>query len=210
MLQNEKKLAIIGGMEDSSFQAPVNQYNYSSTEMPKKPRKFIYVVIFLIVLVGFFIIKGLFFGSSKQKETPTPTPTPAEYQFPTDTPEISPTPAEEQAKTTVTPTTKTVNPVDSSTGLDRSTLSVEVQNGSGVTGDAAKGSDTLKSFGYKVSSIGNASNENYENVTIQVKSTKVNFLALLKKDLGFSYTVGSTSADLDSSSTADALVIIGK
>ena len=32
----------------------------------------------------------------------------------------------------------------------------------------------------------------------------------IKKDLGFSYTIGSASADLDSSSTADALVIIGK
>jgi len=68
----------------------------------------------------------------------------------------------------------------------------------------------LKSFGYKITSTGNADNYNYENVTIQVKSTKSNFLALLKKDLGFSYTVGSASADLSSDSTSDALVIIGK
>ena len=195
-------------MEDSSFQPPINQYNYSSPEMPKKPKKFIYVILFLIILVGFFLTRNLFFGSSKQKEEPSITPTPTEYQFPTDTPVLSPTVSE--SKPTTAPTTKSVNPVDASTGLDRSTLSVEVQNGSGVTGAASKGSDALKSFGYKVSSVGNADNENYENVTIQVKSTKTNFLALLKKDLGFSYTIGSTSADLESSSTADALVIIGK
>jgi hypothetical protein len=197
------------GMEDSSFQSPINQYNYSSPEMPRKPKKFIYVVIFLVVLVAFFLIKNLFFGSNKNKEVPTPTPTPTEYQFPTDTPAVSPT-ASDEPETTVTPTVKAVNPVDKSTGLDRSTLSVEVQNGSGEAGVAGKGATVLKDFGYKISSTGNANNYNYENVTIQVKSTKSNFLALLKKDLGFSYTVGSTSADLSSDSTADALVIIGK
>jgi len=197
-------------MEDSSFQSPINQFNYSSPEMPKKPKKFIYIVIFLVILVVFFLTKSLFFGGSNQKEEPSTTPSPTEYQFPTDTPAPSVNPTTEAGKPTVTPTTKAVNPIDSSTGLDRSMLSVKVENGSGVAGAASKGSDVLKSFGYKISTIGNADNENYENVTIQVKSTKSNFLALLKKDLGFSYTVGSASADLDSSSVADALVIIGK
>jgi hypothetical protein len=208
-LQNKRKIDIIGVMEDSSFQSPINQYNYSS-EMPKKPKKFIYLIIFLVIVVIFILSKNIF-GSNKQKEQPTPTPTPTEYQFPTDTPTpgvISPT--DEPEKTSVTPTSKKINPVDSLTGLDRSTLSVEIQNGSGEKGVAAKGSDVLKGFGYKVSSTGNADNYNYTEVTIKVKSTKSNFLALLKKDLGFSYTVGSTSADLSSDSTADALVIIGK
>lgn len=197
-------------MEDSSFQSPINQFNYSTPETPKKPKKFIYVVIFLVVIVIFFLTKNLFFGSSKQKETAPITPTPTEFQFPTDTPAPSISPTGEAEKPTSAPTTKAVNPVDSSTGLDRSTLSVEVQNGSGEAGVAAKGADVLKGFGYKVVATGNADNFDYQNATIKVKSTKSNFLALLKKDLGFSYTVGSTSADLDSSSTADALVIIGK
>jgi len=195
-------------MEDSSFQSPISQFNYASPEIPKKPKKFFYLIIFLVVLVGFFLIKNLFFGSSKQKDVPSITPTPTEYQFPTDTPALSPT--AEAEKTPTTPTVNSVNPVDQSTGLDRSTLSVEVQNGSGEAGAASKGADVLKGFGYKISGTGNADNFNYENATIKVKSTKTNFLALLKKDLGFSYTVGTTSADLDSSSTADALVVIGK
>ncbi len=196
-------------MEDSSFQSPINQFNYSA-ETPKKPKKFFYLVIFLVVIVIFFLARNLFSGSNKQKQTPSINPTPTEYQFPTDTPTPSVNPTGEAGKTTPTPTTKEVNPVDKSTGLDRSTLSVDVQNGSGVTGAAAKAADVLKSFGYKVGSVGNADNDGYTNATVQVKSTKSNFLALLKKDLGFSYTVGSSSADLSSSSTADALVIIGK
>jgi hypothetical protein len=205
----KEKLVLSGGMEDSSFQSPINQYNYSSPEMPKKPKKFIYVVILLVVLVIFLLTRNMFSGSKKQKESPSVTPTPAEYQFPTDTPAVSPTISEEP-EATASPTAKSVNPIDKSTGLDRSTISVEIQNGSGVIGAAKKGSDVVKGFGYKVSSVGNADNSNYENVTIQVKSIKSNFLALLKKDLGFSYTVGSTSANLSSDSSADALVIIGK
>lgn len=197
-------------MEDSSFQSPISQFNYASPEMPKKPKKFIYVVIFLVIIIVFFLVKNLFSGGNKNKEVPAITPTPTEFQFPTDTPVPSISPTGETETPTITPTANSINPVDQSTGLDRSTLSVTVQNGNGEVGVAGKGADVLKSFGYKISATGNADNFNYENVTVQVKSTKSNFLALLKKDLGFSYTVGSTSADLSSDSTADALVIIGK
>jgi cytoskeletal protein RodZ len=194
-------------MEDSSFQSPVNQFSYNS-ETQKKPKKFVYLIILLVVLGGFFLIRN-FFGSNKEKQTPETTPTPTEYQFPTDTPVPSISPTAEIEKPTVAPT-KSVNPVDQSTGLDRSTLSVEVQNGSGEAGAAGKGAEALKSFGYKIASMGNADNFDYQNATVKVKSTKSNYLALLKKDLGFSYTVGSASADLSSSFSADALVIIGK
>jgi len=195
-------------MEDSSFQSPISQYNYSSSEMPKKPKKFVYFTIFIIIVVVFFLFKSIFSGSSKTKETPNVTPAPTEFQFPTDTPAPSVSPTEEKVEATTSPAA--VNPIDPLTKLDRSTLSVEVQNGSGVAGVAGKGADVLKGFGYKISSTGNADNYDYQNVTIQVKSTKANFLALLKKDLGFSYTVASASSDLSSDSTADALVIIGK
>lgn len=198
-------------MEDSSFQSPASQFNYPAPKSAGKSKKFLFIIIFFIVLIAvIFVVQKLLFGTKKEEVKPEITPTPTEFQFPTDTPTPSVKPTDEPEKPSSTPTTKAVNPVDASTGLDRSTLSIEVQNGSGVAGAAGKGSDVLKGFGYKISSVGNADNENYENVTIQVKSTKTNFLALLKKDLGFSYTVGSTSADLDSSSTADALVIIGK
>jgi len=192
-------------MEEASFQSPVNQFNYQSSQTQKKSRKLLYIILLVIFLAAAFWISQKFLGSKSEKQVPI-TPTPTEYQFPTDTPVPSANPTEEP---TATPT-KAVNPVDASTGLDRSTLSVEVQNGSGEVGAANKGSDILKSFGYKVIATGNADNFDYQGTQIKVKSTESNFLALLKKDLGFSYTVGSASADLSPSSTADALVIIGK
>lgn len=102
-----------------------------------------------------------------------------------------------------------VSPIDKS-GLDRSKLSVAVKNGSGTEGAAGKGTTILKGFGYNVVSTGNADNYNYQGVTIKVKKENSNFLNLLKKDLTKDYAVTSSSSDLSSDSSTDALIIIGK
>ena len=190
--------------EQFSATSPLPSY---PSDTPKKSKGLLRLVIFFVILVILVLGAKQFLFSSKNKKTEVPaiTPIPTEYQYPTDTPVP---PASETTPTiTVKPAT---NPVDKSTGLDRSTLIIEVQNGSGVTGAAAKAADTLKNLGYKISSTGNADNTDYINVTIKVKSEKSDFLSLLKKDLGFSYTVGTASADLASDSSADAVVIIGK
>jgi len=102
-----------------------------------------------------------------------------------------------------------VSPVDKS-GLDRSKLSVTVQNGSGIEGAGGKAADILKGLGYNVASTGNADNYNYKGITIKVKKENSNFLDLLKKDLSKDYTVTVASSDLDPNSPTDALIIIGK
>lgn len=198
---------LLKSMEEASFQTPTPSDNfYSPSAPPQKSRNFGRLIVVILIL-GILIFGGYRLISSRQTTTvPSIAPTPTEFQFPTDTPVPSP----ETSPTPQVTTTPTVNPVDSSTGLDRSELTVEVQNGSGTVGAASKASDILKGFGYHVTAIGNADNFDYENATVKVKNTKSKYLTLLKKDLGFSYTVGSSSADLDSSSTADALVIIGK
>ncbi len=197
---------LLKSMEEASFQAPAPSDNFYTPSAPQKSRNFGRLII-VIVILGILIFGGYRLISSRQTTTiPSITPTPTEFQFPTDTP----TPSPETSPTPKVTTAPTVNPIDSSTGLDKSELTVEVQNGSGEVGVASKASDILKGFGYRVTAIGNADNFNYENATIQVKSTKSKYLPLLKKDLGFSYTVGSSSADLSESSTADALVVIGK
>lgn len=183
----------------------------SFAPLPKKKvnKRFIYLIFAIFVLIllffGFKNFSSSKKGSIDQKAavtTPTTTPT----QTPNPTPENSPTPS-----TTNTPTPKpTVNPVDKTSGLDRSKLSITVENGSGQAGVALKGTDYLKNLGYNVSSSKNADNFNYSNVSIQIKSSKSGFLSLLKKDLGFNYTVSSASADLSDSFSSDTLVIIGK
>lgn len=144
--------------------------------------------------------------STQSVITPSPTPD----VFPSDTPFQTPT-SVPTAVSSPTPTTiPTVNPVDRATGLDRSDLSVAVQNGSGVVGAASRMSEMLKSFGYHVVSVGNADTFSYENVSIDVKSSVSKYLALLKSDLAKQFTIASSSAALSASASADAVVIVGK
>lgn len=102
-----------------------------------------------------------------------------------------------------------VSPVDKS-GLDRSSLSVSVVNGSGTEGAAGRGAAILKKFGYNVVSTGNADNFNYKGLTIKVKKEKNAFLNLLKQDLAKDYTITASSSDLSPSSLSDVLIIVGK
>jgi len=195
--------------DNSSFTAGEYKSPQSQKMSSRSPKRFLMVILLVIILAaaGFGITK--FFGTKETKETKTQiTPTPTEYQFPTDTPapSVSPTVA-----LSPTPSVKpTTSPIDKATGLDRSNLTVEIQNGSGTVGVASKMSDIVKSFGYNVASVGNADNYNYENVTISVKSGSSKYLPLLKSDLSKDYTIGTTSSDLSASSSADALIIIGK
>lgn len=201
-------------LQDTSFNFQRSSAPTSvSSEEPKGSKKFLWLVIVVLILGGVIFGASRFFGSKGEEEGKADiTPTPTEVIIPTDTPtptESGPTPT--PIKSGPTPTPKpTLNPVDPASGLDRSDLSVEVLNGNNVAGAAGKASDFLKSLGYKVVSVGNADNFDYQSIVIEVKSAKSSFLPLLKKDLSASYTIGSTSADLSATSSADALVIVGK
>ena len=170
-------------------------------------KRFVYLILtILILLVAFFSYR--IFGAkqkgaiSQKPAIVTPGPTDTPFLTPTSSPSVTTAPAP-----TVTPT---VNSVDKTTGLDRSKLSIIVQNGSGEEGIAGKAESILKNLGYDVVSTGNADNFNYANVVIQVKAARSDYLDLLKTDLGLSYTIGSNSADLPDSFSSNALVIIGK
>ncbi|MCL4419017.1 LytR C-terminal domain-containing protein [Patescibacteria group bacterium] len=177
----------------------------------KRPLFWLLLLIIIVILLV-FVGKKLIGSKSQKQEASQTTPTPTQTQLPTDTPSLSPTSQSTPSpKPTNTPTPKqAASPLDKTTGLDRSKLSVAVQNGSGETGVAAKASDFLKNLGYNVVSTGNADNSGYTSVTVQVKNAKSDYLSLLKKDLSANYTVGASSSDLSASTSADAVVIIGK
>jgi hypothetical protein len=102
----------------------------------------------------------------------------------------------------------TVSPTP--TSLDKSKITITIENGSGAEGVAGKASDFLKGLGYNVSGTANADNYNYSGATIKVKDSAKAYLDGLKSDLLKGYTVSSASADLSASSPTDAVVIIGK
>lgn len=202
-------------MEEASPLGTAFQQPATHSQQPKKRSwKKAILVLVVLALLGFggYNAMAYFLGSgtpAQQQEEITPTPTIEEIQeTPTETPtpEESPTP-EPTKEPTARPTT---SPIDKATGLDRRELSIEVQNGSGEKGVAGKVADFLKSFGYKISGTKNADNFDYTNVTISIKSASANYLSVLKKDLNTQYSVGDTNSTLSASSSADAVVIVGK
>ena len=200
-LNSEPEIPIIPAPEKDPEVEPTPAPSYApSSPRKRNPKNLLYLIGVIVVIVVLFNIVKMFTGGSK---TATPTPTPAvQTETPSPTESIAP-----EATATPVPTN---NPVDSATGLDRSNLSVAIQNGSGAVGVAAKASDLLKGLGYNVTSTGNADNFNFTGVTVQIKSTQKSYLPLLIKDLSSDYTVASSSSDLSATSSADALVIVGK
>lgn len=195
----------------------------ASLNKPKKRKGFFRIVLFLIILGLIIFAAFKLFGTSKKSVVNIkPTPTPTIEATPTGTSEASPTleiSEKPAAKATSAPTSTltppvtpkvTVNPIDKTTGLNRSKLTIDVQNGSGTAGVGKKAADFLSGLGYVISSTENADNFDYTNVTILIKASQKEFLALLKDDLSASYTVGSSSATLDDAANSDARVIFGK
>lgn len=174
------------------------EYNASPVRPQRRsPRKFLYLLAgILIILVLFNAVRVL--TSKGKNKAPTPAPVVGETS-------VTPTPEP------ATPTPKpSADPIDKATGLDRSKLTILVQNGSGEAGVAAKAADILKGLGYQIAKTENADNFDYKNVTVKVKSSQGDFLPLLVKDLNASYLVSNSSSDLSATSSADALVIVGK
>lgn len=198
--------------ETQNFETPAQ---FAPAPKKKINKRFLYLIGFVIFLVIAFLGYSVL-GSNKapQESDISQTPTPTEFIIPSDTPTPieeatdTPTPTEEVSQT---PTAKpTQKPIDSSTGLDRSDLTVVVQNGSGQAGVAKTGVEFLTNLGYDVSSPENADKEDYTGITIQVKAGNSKYLTLLKNDLAKEYTITTSSSDLADSFSTDALVIIGK
>lgn len=167
----------------------MDQVDFQDTSIVRKTRNYKRIGLFLVigVLILIFLVSVFRFFTSSGGNTIIPTPAP----------EITSTPTAEQ---TPSPTP----------GADKAKLTITIENGSGEAGVAKTASDFLKSKGYSVSTSGNADNFNYTDVTVQVKTSASDYLDTLKSDLSEKYTVGSSSADLSSSFSTDALVIIGK
>lgn len=189
-------------MEDQFSEIP-HVFNPSKPQRRLPRRTIVLLAVVVLILITFVFLR---LTSSKKPNastastatSPSPTETAQQTSSPSPSPSGSPTP------------TPTVNPIDKKTGLDRSKLSVSVENGSGGAGIAGKAADFLKGLGYDVVSTSNADSFSYSGVVIQIKSEKSDYLNLLKNDLGQNYTIGTTSAELSSSASEDVLVIIGQ
>lgn len=93
--------------------------------------------------------------------------------------------------------------------LDKSEWSMEVLNGSGVSGAAKKIADQLKDLGYPIVKTGNADNSSYETSQILVKKELQDKIDLVLADIKDIVKIASASGELKDS-TASARIILGK
>lgn len=155
----------------------------------RKPRMRPIIIWAIIVVVAALVVGGIIMvASGKAGSFPslmaTPTPAPTSSPSPTPTPDLS--------------------------SLDRSTLAVQVLNGSGVAGSAGKMKDLLEEKGYTVENTGNADNYDYETTEILVKPESKAYLVLLEGDLQESYSLGTPTATLADDVPYDVRIVVGK
>ena len=112
-------------------------------------------------------------------------------------------------KPTPTPIPKpTAAPTAASVNLQQ--YSIDVLNGSGVTGEAGKVKTSLTSDGFKVDSTGNAANSNFTKTEIAAKkSVSQDYLSKLEDELNKTFVVDTTVATSSDSSTTDVSVTLG-
>lgn len=128
----------------------------------------------------FFLLLSLNNASNKEKMTQEETTT-----FPTEIP--------------VTPSPK----------LNRTAWELEVLNGSGVSGAAAKAADQLTQLGYTVGKVGNADNSNYKATSLYVSKDNMSSSGLFLEDIKKKFTSATIAGELKNS-TFSARIILGK
>lgn len=94
--------------------------------------------------------------------------------------------------------------------IERKDVHVKVLNGGGTPGAGSKMKAFLEEKGYVVDAVGNTPEYSYETTDIVLKAGKDAIGKMLSEDLKADYSLGSTSATLDSDATYDAEVIVGK
>lgn len=159
-----------------------------SIDEPKKNRLWIIITIIVIILV---LVGGAlwYFRENFLKIIPAGD-------------EITPTPS--IIKNTPTPATDSAK-----MEIDLSEYSINVLNGSGISGVAGETKEILESEDFSVEEIGNADRSDYEGTVIKAKGhVPSEFLERLKEVLEETYILDSTE-DLEDSQEVDVIVIVG-
>jgi hypothetical protein len=110
---------------------------------------------------------------------------------------------EEVSEEPVTETTETAEEVEQ---LERDEISLEILNGSGVSGLAGKTADTFEALGYTIADTGNATAT--EGNELYVNPDYADMIEVLLSDVEDELNITSVSGDLDDSD-ATARIILG-
>ncbi|KKU02627.1 MAG: hypothetical protein UX99_C0007G0041 [Candidatus Amesbacteria bacterium GW2011_GWB1_47_26] len=117
----------------------------------------------------------------------------------------------QNSKTQNTTVVQTEGPAPSpspAADVKKADLKVQVLNGSGVAGAAAKAKTFLEGLGYVDVVAGNADGD-FAQTEMEIKESKSSAAEMIKKDLKGEYTLADTVGGLDASSDYDVVITLG-
>ncbi len=179
-------------MEDQITQSEVAQQgppqagSFSpQTKQKSSGSKWLLIFIGLLILGG----AGIFFFT-KSGSTPIATPTPTFKTEPIQTPSVTST------------------PVASTAPVKKDDVSIEIQNGTGITGEAKLLQDKLKVLGYSDITVGNASSTDNTDTTVTFAKTLLQTVQdEIKKELEKTYK--TVTVKTSTTQKTDVLVLTG-
>ncbi len=145
-----------------------------------------YLKLFIAIIIIALIGGGAYFYMQSRSAIPT-----AENEEVTPTQDMEPTPTPEE--------------------VERDAFDIEIQNGSGIAGEAGRAQELLEGEDFVVVSTGNADNYDYEETVIRASSDVPDeWIDELISTLEENYTVQTRIEDIEGASEADVIVIVGQ
>ncbi len=169
----------------------------TNLETKSKPKtKFIIGLIMILVVLAGIVVGGILVYNNAMVDNTSPQPE-TNIQEQVNPPDQTPIP-------TVAPD------ASPAAELDKSEISIQVLNGSGVAGAAGGVEDILSGADFENISTGNADNYDYQETEISVKAGQTDLLQELRQLLAEDYTLGTTDQALEATSEYDAVIIVGQ
>ena len=116
--------------------------------------------------------------------------------------DISPSP-------TVEPSASPVETAVPEPLFERSEITVQVLNGSGIAGYAGDAKDLLEDLGYVDVDAGNADTYDFTETVVSVKEESQDYLDMVVEDLSEVYVVSEETVTLDETSDFDVVITVG-
>jgi len=178
---------------ESSFQPSPSPVSFPTVGQPQKSggakTLLIVGILILVAILGFVIYKS----ATKSSETVSTEPTPFDNL----------TPPADQNVTVATPA-----PVATPKAADRGNVKVQVQNGTGINGEAAYLQTQLKTLGYTNVKVGNATSTNATATTVTFSSSlDAGIVSELTQKINSLYQ--NVTVNNSGSTTFDVVVVTG-
>ena len=167
-------------------QGPLQPSSFNQPKPKNNGSKWVIIFILLLIIGG----AGIFFFSKSGSE-PVATPTPS----------FGVVPIENKATPAATPTATPA-------AIKRDEVTIEIQNGTGITGEAKLLQDKLKTLGYSEITVGNAATtDNTETTVTFLKTLSQSVQDEIKKTLESFYK--TVNVKISTTQKSDVIVLTG-